>query len=576
MAGTEFVDTDVLVVGGGLAGCWAALRASQLGADVILADKGRVARSGDAVFCHDILAPCPESERSVMLDEIVKHAEYMCDQSFAQVLFEEEGDRIRDLVSWGVPFERDEKGQLSLCPGRGHITSRVVLCDCRKLMEVMRKQLLKHQVKLAERIMVTDLLTSDGEHPTIGRVIGAVGLHIRTGQFKVFRAKAVVVSTGVVGFKLHSQYADNLTGDGQAMALRAGAEMAGLEFGFSPRFLGIHNGRLFTQSLMPFQTLGAHFKNARGERFMARYIPEGMERRSSCGLLALATTKEFFEGRGPVFMDLTHFGPEEHAKFRRILPLRMAPFDEVGIDVTKQPVEVKSLPTFLSGGGVRIDTEGQSSLPGLLAGGIASHAGAGEWVSGAMLGICNVFGYRAGEQAYKISRDTDHLHPDKGQLKRLEREVCSPLGRSQGVDPRSVYHFLVGKILRPEYSIVKSEATIKEVLEDVRRISSEDLPRLMTKDIHRLVNANELRNFVHHVGAVFASSLGRKESRLTHYRQDYPYRDDANWLKWVVVKKVDDELKVEFPSVFKEGDRVKPAEFKKRPAAVQFSSDRPR
>jgi fumarate reductase (CoM/CoB) subunit A len=452
MAEAEFVDTDVLVVGAGLAGCWAALRARQMGADVILADKGRVARSGDAVFCHDILAPCPDDERSVLLNEIVKHAEYMCDQSFAQVLFAEEGERIRDLLRWGVPFERDEKGQLFLTLGRGHITSRVVLCDCRKLMEVMRQQLLKSQVKLAERIMVTDLLTSDGQHPSQGRVIGAVGLHIRTGQFKAFRAKAVVVSTGVVGFKLHTQYADNLTGDGQAMALRAGAELAGLEFGFSPRFKGIHEGRFFTQSLMPFQTLGCHFTNARGERFMARYMPEGMERRSSCGLLALACTKELLEGRGPVFMDLTHFSPDDHAKFRRILPLRIAPFDEIGLDLTKQPVEVKPLPTFLSGGGVRIDTEGQTSLPGLLAGGVSSHAGAGEWVSGAMLGICNVFGYRAGEQASKIAKETEQIQPDKDQLKRLEQEVLSPLGRREGVNPRSVFHFLAGKILRPEES----------------------------------------------------------------------------------------------------------------------------
>lgn len=570
----EIVETDLLVAGGGLAGCWAAIAASDLGAKVTLVDKGAVARSGDAVFCHDLLAPTPEKELDTWLKEMVEHAEYMMDQDFAWVLLSEEGDRIRKMQDFGVPFERDEAGQLFLSVGRGHISSKTVLCDCRKMMEVMRKEVCRRPINLVERVMVTDLLTSDGVLPTQGRVVGALGIHGRTGKLSIFKAKAVFLSTGVVGFKLHTQYADNLTGDAQAMAFRAGAELAGLEFGFSPRFVGLHKGRVYTQSLMPFQTQGAHLVNSQGYRYMESYAPKKMERLSTCGLLALASVNELLEGRGPVYFDMRHFSPEHHEQLRRILPLRMAPLDAINLDPGKELIECAPLVCYLGGGGIKINVHGESSLPGLLAGGIASHAGAGEWVSGAMLGVCNVFGYRAGIRAAALAKELGEVKINRDQVQRLKSLTLAPGKKETGVGPMEIFRRLGSKMVKPEYTIVKSERKIKEMLAEIRAIAAQDLPRLSAQDAHGLIKANEARNFVDFLEPLFIASLERRESRLTHYRLEYPYRDDGQWLKWVVVKKKDSTPVVSYEPTIKADSSVKPAESKRIPSPIKVFPER--
>ena len=142
------IETDVLVIGAGLAGCWAALRARDFTSKVVLVDKGTLARSGTTVFCHEMLAPAPDDQLDTWLKEVVEHAQFMSEEPFARILLAEQGKRVRDLESWGVPFERDERGDLFLALGRGHKASRVILTDCRILMEIMRRQLLAREVKL--------------------------------------------------------------------------------------------------------------------------------------------------------------------------------------------------------------------------------------------------------------------------------------------------------------------------------------------------------------------------------------------------------------------------------------------
>jgi succinate dehydrogenase/fumarate reductase flavoprotein subunit len=565
------METDVLVVGAGLGGCWAALRASELVPRVILVDKGMVGRSGTAVFCHDMLAPMPEGELDDWLKEMVEHTEYISDQEFLKVWITDGGKRIADLRAFVVPFETDDKGELFLSLGRGHKKSRVVLCDCRKLMEVMREQLLARKVKLVEKVMTCELLTSDGRHPSNGRVAGALGIHVRSKEVIAFKAKAVVLATGLAGFKMRSSYADNITGDGQAMAFRAGAGLANLEFGFGPRFCGLHRGRLITQSLMPFQTQGAHIVNAAGERFMGRYVPERGERRSTFGLLAQAWAKETLEGRGPVYFDMRHFSEEHHQQLRRILPIRIAPLDEAGIDPRRDLIEARPLVAYF-GGGIHIDIWGQSDLPSLLAAGnCAQFPGAAERLSGGMLSICNVFGYRAGEQAARIAQESDSQPVSSEQINELKTGLSAPAGRKSGIAPYDIYRRLHQKLVKPEFTIVKNESTIKEMLSEVKA-AKEILPRLFAPDTHELIKAIEARNFLELLEPLYAACLERRESRLSHYRLDFPYRDDVNWLKWVTVKKDEHGLNVMQEPVPVEKYLIQPGDREKIPAIVQFSA----
>lgn len=571
---TNRIETDVLVIGGGLAGCWAALRARDFTPDVVLVDKGMVARSGTTVFCHEMLAPAPDAQLDSWLKEVVEHAQFMSEEPFARILLADQGKRVRDLESWGVPFERDERGDLFLALGRGHITSRVILTDCRILIEVMRRQLLARKVKLVERVMVTDLLTSDGQHPTSGRVVGAVGLEGRRGQLFVIKAKAVITTTGVISAKLHSSFADNLTGDGQAMVFRAGAELAGLEFMFGSKFVALHNGQMVVSSLMPLQTKGAHIVNRQGERFMAKYVPHLKEQRSTFGLLATASAKELIEGRGPIYFDTRHFSVEELARLRRVLPFRLNPLYNVGLDLKTDLVNTRPLVLYLDGRAIRINLHGETNLPGLLAGGIAvQFPGCGEYLSGATLAFCNVYGYRAGERAGELAREMARPAVDEEQVEGLKQNLYAPLKRKQAITPRILFNRLGKRLVRPEYSIVKTAAAIEEMLAEVSRITEEELPRVCARDVHTLIQAKEAKNFLLLMEPIYRAALERTESRLSHYRRDFPFQDDKDWLSWLLVKRDKKGVVIRREPVSVENNQNRPGRRERVPAAVQFGRD---
>jgi succinate dehydrogenase/fumarate reductase flavoprotein subunit len=307
-----------------------------------------------------------------------------------EILLAEEGDRINDLQSWGVSFEKDAKGELALVKGRGHCKSRNVLFDGRDLMQVMKTRLVSQEVSLVQRVMILDLLTSDGSQPTQARVNGALGIDISTGTFKVFSAKAIVVATGVVGAKLHLAYSDNLTGDGQAMALRAGAELGSLELNFCPVFVSpVKPGLAISAGLLAFQTLGARFVNSRGERFLKNYFPDAQEQSLQLGPLGQASAKEILEGRGPLYFDLRHFDDAKVDQIRRILAVKISAFKSSGVDVFRQPVPYVPLLGYFGGGpsgGICVNQWGESTCSGLLAAGIcAEFFGCAEFLSGGTL-----------------------------------------------------------------------------------------------------------------------------------------------------------------------------------------------
>jgi succinate dehydrogenase/fumarate reductase flavoprotein subunit len=565
--------TDVLVVGGGLAGCWAAIRASEVTPNVTLVDKAIVARSGITLYCHDMLGPMPEAEADDWLKDVVEHAEYMSDQRYAEDLLREHSQRVRQMEDFGVPFERDEKGALVLGLGRGHVTSRVILYDGRKLMEAMREEVLRRKINLVERTMVVDLLTSDGCQPTKGSVVGALGVNTRSGEFTIFRAGAVILTSSIMTAKLHLGFNDNLTGDGQAMAWRAGAQMSGLELLFNPNYTCPHKGGVVgSAGLIQFQTLDAQLVNSRGERFMDRYSGDLRERRSNFGILAQAIAKELIEGRGPVYFDMRHFGKEKFERVRRIIPITMASLEAAGIDPEKELVPCRPVIGYFGAsgsGGIRINHQGETNLPGLLAAGAAAACpGYSIPLSGGFTTFCNVSGYRAGQRAAQASKEMGPGNIDNGQLERLKQRMIAPLKRSQGISPGQIYRRINSKLVILEFGIFKTEESIRTMLEEIREIARTDLPEIMAVDNHEMIKAKEARNYVELLEPIYLAALARRECRLTHLRADHPYRDDAEWLKWIVAKKEDGEIKLAYVQVPVEEGKIKPPVRTRVPSSI--------
>ncbi|MDP2726852.1 MAG: FAD-binding protein, partial [Dehalococcoidia bacterium] len=303
---------DVLVIGGGLAGCRAALRAKDFCPDVLLVDKAVVGRSGATLWGHEIMAPVHPGKFTQWMRESVEFSEFINDQDCLEILLKEQPQRLKELEEWGVPFKRDEQGNKVQEPVRGMMDHcRAVFMDSQFWMDHVRDQVLKKGIKVMKRITITELLTSDGHLPTKGRVIGAVGFDSWSGDFLTIQAKSVVVTTGVVSVKSPSSRADNDTGDGQAMAFRAGADLTGLEFGPGGSYYAIRDNN-FAEALgfVQLQNHGAFFVNSVGERVMDKYLPGRMERGSGRGPLGQAFVKEMLEGRGPLYMDIRHWSPE--------------------------------------------------------------------------------------------------------------------------------------------------------------------------------------------------------------------------------------------------------------------------
>ncbi|MDP2743927.1 MAG: FAD-dependent oxidoreductase [Dehalococcoidia bacterium] len=569
------IDTDVLVIGGGAAGLWAAIRARDFCPRVTLVDKARVARSGATTFTHCILAPVPEELLIPAMKEIVEPAAYINDQEMMVRMMREHRQRVEEMISWGVPFQLDKSGRLLLDKDRKQVVNNSIYVEGVAFLEKMKEHARMKGVNLIERVMAVELLTSDGEHPSDGRIAGVVGLETRTGRLITFRTGAVVVSAGATSGKLHLNYLDNITGDGQAMAFRAGAQLAGLEFATHPTF-PIWERKFFSGHPAVFQIHGARLINRLGEEFIPGYYPGRSLQMCSPSEVGFAIAREAVDGRGPVYFDLTSWTEEHVALLRRILPSMMMNFDDVGIDVRARPMEAMPIVARWGGegpGGIRIDSRCRSSIPGLFAAGASANI---PIHSGGMTGVsqagCYFTGHTAGENAAKFALEAGTPQTRASQLESLREEILSPLEKREGPSPADVYMTLNKVMVPVQFSFFKHEKRMKATLAEIKRVQREVVPRMWAADVHELIKANEARNYALLAEAVYRCALERQESRLSHYREDFPYRDDINWLKWVVLqRRQDGAIEVTFDPIPVETYPVRPARRTRIPSPLETS-----
>lgn len=534
------VDTDLLIVGGGVGGMSAALRGRELGIDVTIAEKAAIARSGPCIYVHSQTAPwrLSDDEMHTWAKEFVEDSNYLADQEWVEIFLRELPDRIEDFVKLGVPYERNSEGKLHYTATRGHRVCKSLNVDGRTMMEILAKEARRRRVKLVPKVMVTDLLTSDGKSPTTGRVTGAVGFHVRTGEFFVFRAKAVIVATGIYTPKFHYGFVDHCNGDGHMMSYRAGAELTGIEFANYGAFSYWEN-KFFTPGQAKIQGLGARFINAKGERFMERYDPKWMEL-SSLYMLARAIITENFEGRGPCYVDMRHFTEEDHEVLRRVVPTLAKSFDEFGIDPRARPIEpcpfmVIGTP---AGGGIRVDTDSRTNVAGLYALGIATclpvdisgHSGSTP------SSFSNVGGYRAANHIALWAKECGKPVVLHSQVQEFKKRFLQPMARLKQVRPSDINNAVGDVIADTVFALFKNRQRIERVIADLRQIETQMLPKVFAPDMHECVKANEMRNYLQLAQLCCHAMLRREESRAEHVRVDFPFRDDVDWLKWVIVR----------------------------------------
>ncbi len=565
--------TDVLVIGGGMAGCRAAIRAGQLCDSVTLVDKAYVSKSGASSFTNMMFAPVEAGKHYLWRDELVERGEYFADQDWVEILVEEHNRRVQELLDWGAPFAREDDGKLALISGRGHKNTRAALFNGHKLMAMMRRKALETGVKLVERVAVTDLLTSDGQLPTGGDVIGALGLNTRTGESIAFRAKAVVLAGGPIGQRIRQPYTNNLTGDGAAMAFRAGATLNNMEFCFSGGMMYFEH-KYHSLGHSPFQGFGAIFVNGRGEHFMERYDPV-LGNKSRLSYIVQASAKEVLEGRGPLFWDMTMFKEADIARIREVLPMAMIPFDKAGIDIRKRPLEYSpymGIGSSSGEGGIFTSTKCETGVPGLYA------TGATCWnpiqgtysVSGINMAFNNLGGFRAGENAAGYAGKVRHNDLSREQVRSLIAAASAPLNRGGGETLDGVLLRIRQVTIPAQFSIFKNKARIQHVLDELGDIRAQ-LERVSVDNIHDLIKANETRNILDNAELIYTAAGAREESRNWHYREEAPFQDNEGWLKRILVKRKENgQISLEVAPVPLEKWPVQPLRRERIPNPVRF------
>lgn len=539
----KIIETDLLIIGGGLAGTSAALKAREVGVNrVTLVEKAMVARSGPSTFAAGVItAWFPEDDLTEWIRETVEHGQYMNDQEWVEILYTEGYHRLKELEKWGVEFERDKDGRLARSLGRGQLPDkslRNIMFHGPQFMAIMRKQVLKNDVQVIERVMVTDLLTQDN------RVVGAVGFNPRTGDFYLFKSRAVILAAGANLFKTIGMGHKNITGDSYGMAYRAGVALTCFEFCTQQSCAK----KCDIAGLNMFVGTGARLINARGERFMERYYPVYKEREIIPNV-AGAMAMEVRCGRGPIYLDMTHFSEEQVSRIRRVLPLIMKVLDRAGLDIRKEKIEwvVRGGASAVAtgGAGIVIDKNCETNLTGLYAIGDAActvyYNGAGD--SGAQnLLWCLVSGVRAAQAASKYIPTVEKIKVDEKEIMAGKESIYLPTKRTQGTSPDEVLLKLQEVLFPYDVTIIRHKARLEQALKKVEKIGNEELSRIWAPDGHEQVKAHELTNMVRCAELVLRSAMFRTETRGANFREDYPYQDNCNWLKWVEIKQEKGEM----------------------------------
>jgi len=548
------IETDVLVIGGGLAGLWAANRAKETVDRVLIVDKGPSDWGGiGSMAGGDFDAVLPGENPEDFVKDLVYYYDGICDQEVVESIFRHSYERLQDYERWGCNFYRGDDGKLKGIPQRSldHVKLYPAKLKTQGGPDMVRglvNEANRLGVKRLARTLVTDLIKNGN------KISGAVGFNTINGDFYVFKTRAVVLASGQAGWKTTRATS---SGEGIWMALEAGVELANCEF------VQVHNQpELFEwegqTKLLP---LGARFVNALGETFMEKYSPRfGTNTDPNFNVAGMAI--EAREGRGPFYLDTSTV---KDADIELVKPhsgwqlLNYEKLKSLGFDVFKMRTEWTPAPIALFAG-IIADTRGKTNIDGLYVAGRIRLVDGGLYIGGFALLNTAVTGHLAGESAAQYALSSAMLPINEDEVSRLEKKVLYPLGKT-GMAPYEVLTEIRRAIFPYDVCILKKEKPLKNALEKIQQIKTELLPSMAAKDPHYLMKLMEVHGILNMSECYLRASLMRTESRSGHYREDYPKRDDKNWLKWIVVSLKNNKLQLSTRPVPFERYKFKPERF---------------
>jgi succinate dehydrogenase / fumarate reductase flavoprotein subunit len=581
MAEYETIEHDVLVVGAGGAGLRAAIEASAAGVSVGIVCKSLLGKAHTVMAEGGIAAALANVDDrdnwKVHFSDTMRGGQYVNNWRMAELHAKEAPARVRELEAWGAVFDRTQDGRILQRNFGGHRYPRLAHVGDRTGLEMIRT-LQDHGVHRGISVHMEHTviaLLKDGD-----RLAGAFGYDRERGRFKIFRTKALILSTGGIGraYKITSNSWE-YTGDGHALAYHAGAELIDMEFvQFHPTGMvwpPSVRGILVTEGV---RGEGGILLNKEGKRFMFGEIPENYRAQTAADEeegwrytqgdknarrppelltrdhVARCIVREIKEGRGSphggVFLDIAWIRqklPNAPEHIRRKLPSMYHQFKQLAdIDITQEPMEVGPTTHYIMGG-VRVDSDTQmSGVPGLFAAGeCASGINGANRLGGNSLSDLLVFGKRAGEFAAKYARENKLAAINSSEVDLAARQALEPFDRgadAKGENPYAVQEDLQ-EMMQDLVGIVRREDEMLRAVDGLDRLwkrarqAAAPGNREYNPAWHTVLS---LSNLLTVSEAVTRCALERKESRGAQFRDDYPNKDDAFGKVNIIARKAPD------------------------------------
>ncbi|MBI4195180.1 MAG: FAD-binding protein [Betaproteobacteria bacterium] len=546
------IDTDVLVVGGGVAGSMAAIPALEAGLKVVICEKGKVLDHCGSIGCGvdhylTVMDTGPEWDTpEFLIRHVPELTDYIVDTAVASRVIREMPRIFRKLESFGIDFKDRETGDYYRLrsfglPGTYHINF-----DGTDFKKQIGERVRKGKATVLMRTMVLQLLARDN------RAYGGIAFNFRTGEWYAIRARAVVLAAGDVnrisknasGLAFDSWHFPYDTGDAHAMGYRSGAMLANMESveatltpkGFS------------CQGLNALVSLGAYFVNRRGERFMFKYDRKGENARRA--VIADAAINEYLLGNGPVHLDCRHLPQDmldrmEHTLQvdRYTLPAfykqKGVNFREELVEISISELSIRRSGVYFRGSGLAVDVNGETSIEALFA------AGDCATVSGGIAGAA-VLGHIAGEGSVRRMRESHGALPaiDMAAAAAMRAESANHL-ESAGSMSWKELEDATRQTVTDYVGVRRTDKGLRLALDTLGALAQRE-PALKADDLHGLMRVHEAKNIRLNAELMATASLARRETRTgsSHMRLDYPKTDEQNWRKFVIVERGSDGPRV--------------------------------
>jgi len=537
----EIRECDVLVIGSGGAGCRAAIEARKSNLKVSIVSKGLSFKSGCTTLAeggYNAAFGYVDADDSVEahFEDTMKGGAYLNDMGLVKILVNEAQDRLIELESYGAIFDRQKSGKLNQRPFGGQSFRRTCFQGDRtghEMMMALKEEVIRQKIETFDEIMITSLLMDNKNT----RVIGACGVSLKTSNMIIFKAKSTIIASGGAGWLYPvTSNAIQKTGDGYSLAYNAGADLLDMEqIQFHPTgmlYPESRKGVLVTEAV---RGEGGKLFNVGMRRFMRNYDERG--ELATRDVVARAIYNEIREGRGTdnggVYLDVTHL---PNKLIEEKLETMLLQFMDVGVDIREEAMEVAPTAHHFMGG-IRIKHGGETTVENLFAAGEASGGihGANR-LGGNALADTQVFGKRAGESAAKNALSNE-LEYNEEQINSEEKRIRN-IFKDGNIYPHQIKKELM-ETMWANVAIIRNEDGLKSALNKIEelKITSMDMKVPEGSGYNKnLLDALEIENMLTVASLVTQSALVRRESRGSHYREDYPQKDNR-WDRSIVLNK---------------------------------------